>query len=152
MRHLAAPAGCLSLRATTPELDSLVTLPSLFLSSFLAATLLPGGSELVLYALVAREPALLWPALGVATLGNTLGGLSSYLIGWLLPQRLPGARALAWLQRYGSPVLLLSWAPVIGDALCVAAGWLRIAPLAATLFLASGKALRYWLVAQAALA
>ena len=133
-------------------MDSLVTLPSLFLSSFLAATLLPGGSEVVLYALLAREPGLLWPALGVATLGNTLGGLSSFLIGWLVPRRPPPAREVAWLRRFGSPALLLSWVPLIGDALCVAAGWLRVDPLAATVFLALGKAVRYWVVAQAALA
>ena len=133
-------------------MDSLVTLPSLFVSSFLAATLLPGGSEVVLYALLAREPALLWPALGLATLGNTLGGLSSFLLGWLVPRRPPPLREVAWMRRFGSPALLLSWVPVVGDALCVAAGWLRVDPIAATLYLALGKAIRYWVVAQAALA
>jgi membrane protein YqaA with SNARE-associated domain len=137
--------------------QDLVTLPTLFLSSFLAATLLPGGSEVVLFAVIAREPALLWPALGWATLGNTLGGLTSYLIGRLLPQaeapppEVPTSRALHWLRRFGSPALLLSWAPVVGDALCVAAGWLRVNALAVLLFLALGKFLRYWVVSQAAL-
>ena len=133
-------------------MDSLVTLPSLFLSSFLAATLLPGGSEIVLYALLAREPALLWPAIGLATLGNTLGGMSSFLLGWLMPRRPPPGRAVARMRRFGPSALLLSWVPVVGDALCVAAGWLRVNPIAAALFLALGKGLRYWVVAQAALA
>ncbi|HEU5283830.1 MAG TPA: DedA family protein [Burkholderiales bacterium] len=135
-------------------MQDLVTLPALFLSSFLAATLLPGGSEVMLFAVVARDPALLWPALGWATLGNTLGGLTSYLLGRLLPHaETPPApsRALCWLRRFGSPALLLSWAPVIGDALCVAAGWLRVNALAVLLFLAVGKFLRYWAVSQAAL-
>jgi membrane protein YqaA with SNARE-associated domain len=135
--------------------QDVVTLPALFLSSFLAATLLPGGSEVVLFAVIAREPALLWPALGWATLGNTLGGLTSYLLGRLLPRKdapaAATARALRWLQRFGSPALLLSWAPVAGDALCVAAGWLRVNALAVLLFLAVGKFLRYWAVSQAAL-
>jgi membrane protein YqaA with SNARE-associated domain len=134
------------------RVDSLVTLPSLFLSSFLAATLLPGGSEVVLYALLAREPALLWPALGVATLGNTLGALSTFLLGWLVPRRPPPDRAMGWMRRFGAPALLLSWLPLIGDALCLAAGWLRVAPAAAALFIALGKGVRYWVVAQAALA
>ena len=137
-------------------MQDLVTLPTLFLSSFLAATLLPGGSEVVLLAVIAREPALLWPALGWATLGNTLGGFSSYLLGRLLPQREKPPAAAArkardWLQRFGAPALLLSWAPVVGDALCVAAGWLRVNALAVSLFLALGKFLRYWAVSQAAL-
>jgi len=131
--------------------DNSVTLPSLFLSSFLAATLLPGGSEVVLYALLAQQPELLWPALGLATLGNTLGGLSSYLVGRLFPQRAAAAREIGWLRRFGPLLLLLSWVPLIGDALCVAAGWLRVNPLVAALYLALGKALRYWIVAQAAL-
>jgi membrane protein YqaA with SNARE-associated domain len=139
--------------------QELVTLPTLFLSSFLAATLLPGGSEVVLLAIIARDPTLLWPALAWATLGNTLGGLTSYLLGRLLPENRaasPSAaakrKALAWLQRFGAPALLLSWAPVVGDALCVAAGWLRVNALAVLLFLALGKFLRYWVVSQAALA
>ena len=63
-------------------------------------------------------------ALVVATLGNTLGGLSTYLIGRLVPDRQKDAKMLGWLRRWGAPVLLLSWVPLIGDALCLAAGWL----------------------------
>ena len=133
-------------------MDSLLTLPGLLLSSFLAATLLPGGSEVVLFGLLKQRPELLWPALGVSTLGNTAGALTSYAIGRLFkPKQHPG-REIAWLQRHGSPLLLLAWAPVIGDALCVAAGWLRVNVTAATFFIAMGKFARYWLVAQAALA
>jgi membrane protein YqaA with SNARE-associated domain len=133
------------------DLEPLVSLPSLFVSSFLAATLLPGGSEVVLWALLAREPALLWPALGWATLGNTLGALTSYLVGRVFKPRQEPAREIRWLQRHGAP-LLLSWAPVVGDALCVAAGWLRIGLVSATVFIAVGKFARYWVVAQSALA
>ncbi len=133
-------------------MDGSVSLGALFLSSFVSATLLPGGSELLLFALLAESPELFWPALGAATLGNTLGGLSSYLVGRLVPQRTLPARQIAWLQRYGAPALLLSWVPLVGDALCVAAGWLRIHPAPAAAYLAVGKGLRYLVVGYAALA
>jgi membrane protein YqaA with SNARE-associated domain len=122
---------------------------ALFGSSFLAATLLPGGSEAVLYAVLKLHPGQFWLALGIATLGNTLGGMSSYLIGRVIPQR-KDLRGLQTLQRYGSPALLLSWVPFIGDPLCIAAGWLRLNPWLATLFMASGKFARYVVIASLA--
>ena len=125
----------------------------LFVGSFLSATLLPGGSEILLFALVKQHPQTLWPALAVATLGNTAGGMTSYACGRWLPQA-PRAQHSRWharLQRWGAPLLTLAWAPFIGDALCVAAGWLRINALASGVCMAIGKAARYALVAQGAL-
>ena len=121
---------------------------ALFTSSFLAATLLPGGSEVVLFGVLMLHPEQYWPALGVATLGNTLGGMSSYLIGRIIPQtkRIKGLDAV---RKYGSPALLLSWVPIIGDPLCVAAGWLRLSPWLSALFIALGKFARYWVIAIA---
>jgi membrane protein YqaA with SNARE-associated domain len=119
----------------------------LFASSFLSATLLPGNSEVVLGMLLHSVPSLKWPALAVATLGNTRGGLTSYLVGRLLPRPHEG-RALAWLHRFGTPALLLSWLPFVGDALCVASGWLRQNVVAAALFIAIGKFVRYFAIAQ----
>ena len=125
----------------------------MFAGSFLSATLLPGGSELLLFALLKQHPDTLWPALALATLGNTLGGMTSYACGrWLPPtQKFAASRWHVRLQRWGSPLLVLAWAPLIGDALCVAAGWLRINALGCTIFMAIGKAARYALVAQGAL-
>ena len=57
-----------------------------------------------------------------------LGGMISYGIVRVLPAKPEKNKALTWLQRYGEWMLLLSWVPLIGDALCVAAGWLRINP------------------------
>lgn len=123
----------------------------LFFSALVSSTLFPGGSEAVL-AVLARgghHPALL---LGIATLGNTLGALSTYLLGRGLASSLRRAlhpreqRAVAWLRRHGSPLLLLSWLPVVGDALCLAAGWLRLPALPITIYLAIGKATRYAVV------
>ena len=119
---------------------------TLFASSFLAATLLPGGSEAVLFGVIKLHPDQLWAALAVATFGNTLGGMSSYLIGRVMPQK-QKMKGLATVQRYGAPVLLLSWVPVVGDPLCVAAGWLRLNPWWSALSIAVGKFARYWLIA-----
>ncbi len=127
-------------------MDASASLGALFASSFLAATLLPGGSEAVLFGVLKLHPEQLWPALGVATLGNTLGGMSSYLLGRLIPQTKP-LKGLATVQRWGSPVLLLSWVPLLGDPLCIAAGWLRLNPWWSTLFIAFGKFGRYWVIA-----
>ena len=121
----------------------------LFSSSFLAATLLPGGSEAVLYGVLKLHPERQWAAICIATAGNTLGGMSSYLIGRLVPpkQDLAGLPAM---RKYGSPALLLSWVPILGDPLCVAAGWLRLNPWWSAGFMAAGKLARYLLIAGVA--
>ena len=126
--------------------ESLSLLWALFASSFLAATLLPGGSEAVLFGVLKLDPHQYWAALAVATLGNTLGGMSSYLIGRILPQR-GEIKGLDWIKRYGSPALLLAWVPILGDPLCVAAGWLRVHPWRSALFMALGKFARYLAIA-----
>jgi membrane protein YqaA with SNARE-associated domain len=126
--------------------DASVSLGALFVSSFLAATLLPGGSEAVLFGVLKLHPDQLWAALAVATLGNTLGGMSSWLIGRLIPPTRP-LKGLEIVRRWGSPVLLLSWVPLLGDPLCVAAGWLRLNPWWSVLFIALGKFARYWVIA-----
>ena len=125
-----------------------ISLWALFASSFLAATLLPGGSEVVLAGVLQVHPQQYWVALAIATLGNTLGGMSSYLIGRILPQRVE-LTGLNWVQRHGSPVLLAAWVPIIGDPLCVAAGWLRVNPWLSALFMAIGKFARYLVIAAA---
>lgn len=122
------------------------SLASLFFSSFLAATLLPGGSEVVLFGVLKAYPETLWTALAVATLGNTLGGMVSFGMGWLLPQT-QQLKHVEKVRRYGTPVLLLSWVPLIGDALCLAAGWLRLNPWQAMLYIALSKFARYWVIA-----
>lgn len=129
------------------------SLGGLFLASFLGATLLPGGSEAVLFALLHAYPEALWSALLLATLGNTLGGMVSWACGRWLPkwQRLEALPQLERVRRWGAPVLLLAWAPLVGDALCVAAGWLRLHWLPCAVFMAIGKGARYWVVAQGAL-
>ncbi len=123
------------------------SLLSLFASSLLGATLLPGGSEVVLFALLKSYPDSLWLALAVGTLGNTLGGMVSFYMGWMLPQT-QQLKHVDKLRKYGTPALMLAWLPLLGDALCLAAGWLRLCWWQAALFMAIGKFSRYWVVAQ----
>ena len=126
----------------------------MFGSSFLIATLLPGSSEALLIALLIAKKTSVYGLLLAASLGNTLGGLTNILIGRLLPLKRQGRwhdTAMTWLHRLGPAALLFSWLPVIGDLLCVLAGWLRFAWLPAMLFLAVGKTLRYIVIATATL-
>ncbi|MCP4993389.1 MAG: DedA family protein [Gammaproteobacteria bacterium] len=123
----------------------------LFGSSFLAATLLPGGSEALLAYAVHQQSASTGLLLLIATLGNTLGGLTTRGLGWLMKQRFPlqilekpsHQKAYLRLNRYGSPLLLLSWVPLVGDPLCFAAGWSGIRAVPAIIFMALGKGARY---------
>lgn len=129
------------------HLISEVGLWTLFISGFLSATLLPGGSEVFLAAIMKAHPDMLWPALGVLTLGNTLGGMFSYWLGRLFPES-KTIKHLDKVRRFGSPILFFSWLPWVGDALCVAAGWLRINFWSSSVWLALGKFLRYWVLAE----
>lgn len=128
------------------------SLAGLFVSAFLSSTILPGSSELLLVALATQSNMPYGKLLSVATVGNTLGGMTSWGLGWLIAWRYPldelskdaHRRAVERVRRWGSPILLFSWVPVIGDPLCIAAGWLRMSWIGSVLFIAIGKALRYW--------
>ncbi|MDO5626295.1 MAG: YqaA family protein [Pseudomonadota bacterium] len=146
-----------------PSLLAALALPAyglstVFVVAFLSATLLPGGSEPVVFGLIQLNPALLWPTIAVATVGNTLGGVLTWWMGraahgvvdrWR--QSPTHLRALSWLARIGPPACFLSFLPVVGDPLCAVAGWLRLplAPCAA--WMAAGKLARYVAVTGALL-
>lgn len=127
-------------------------LAGLALSAFLSATLLPGSSEVILLWLAKRGEIDHNLLILVAASANTLGGFSTYLVGvgvqlgmvrrW--PLKPPSPRAMIWIRRWSFPVLLLSWLPVIGDGLCLAAGWLRLPWLPTLTAILLGKAARYW--------
>ena len=127
----------------------------LFLSAFISSTLFPGGSEAVLAYLDSEKGHSLFLLVTIATLGNTLGAMTSWGIGRLISIRYSTERllkqsqqkAVERLQKYGSAILLFSWLPVVGDPLCVAAGWLRIGWLQSLLFITIGKLLRYVVLA-----
>ena len=124
--------------------------------AFLAATVLPGGSELMLLAFVNEFPQTAVPAVVVATLGNTAGGMTSWWMGRAIPAHLSAQLAAKFavqqshvdkVKRWGSCSLLLSWLPLLGDMLCLIAGWLRLHWLPCLLFMAIGKFGRYALLA-----
>ncbi|RJX65088.1 DedA family protein [Vibrio sinensis] len=123
----------------------------LFLSGFLSATLLPGGSEAGLLATLGLNQYSTFIVISVATIGNTLGGLTNYWLGLWLPNRTQdekhGHKALQWLEKYGYWGLFFSWLPIIGDPLCLAAGWLRMSFLPVLWLVFIGKAFRYSLLA-----
>lgn len=126
------------------------SLASLLAASFLASTLIPISSEAALFAVLKLHADLAWPAIAVATLGNTAGGLTTYAIGRWFGSKKPLAQ-LERVKRYGSPLLALAWLPIVGDGLCLAAGWVRLNWIAVALWSAAGRFARYWLVAQGAL-
>lgn len=119
----------------------------LFFTGFLSATLLPGGSEAALLAALSlgQDPVVV--IIVIATVGNTLGGLTNYWLGLWLPNRTQrenhGHKAIAWIEKYGYWALLMSWMPVLGDPLCLAAGWLRLSFYKSALAITIGKAARY---------
>jgi len=127
-------------------LSSTLALISLFSSSFLSATLLPGNSEILLVGLLTAGSASPLLLVVAASFGNTLGGITNIIIGRLLPKLKPQRgldTALGWLNRFGPAALLLSWLPVVGDVLCVLAGWLRMPWGPVVFFLLIGKTVRY---------
>lgn len=127
-----------------------LSLASLFASSFLSSTLLPGNSEVVLVAMLLSGVSQPWLLVVIATMGNSLGGLTNVILGRFFPLREKSRwqeKAVGWLKRYGAATLLLSWMPVIGDLLCLLAGWMRISWGPVLFFLCLGKALRYVLLA-----
>ncbi|KJH65665.1 YqaA family protein [Chromobacterium violaceum] len=158
-----------------------VGLSAIFMISLVSATLLPLGSEPAVFAYIKLRPDLFWQVIAVATLGNTLGGIIDWWMGYgakvaLLRYRLrrshrahahPHAestgrpsrsgkptlnpRYFRWMRQRGAPMLLLSWLPGIGDPLCTLAGWLRIPFWPSVCYMAIGKCLRYVLTTAALL-
>ena len=126
-------------------------LSTVFVVSFVSATLLPLGSEPAVFGLVTLNPDLFWPAVLVATAGNTLGGALTWWMGFgaerayerLKHHKPPNARALGWLERFGAKACLLAWLPVVGDPLCGAAGWLKLPFWPCVFYMAIGKFGRY---------
>jgi membrane protein YqaA with SNARE-associated domain len=125
-------------------------LSSVFVVSFISATLLPLGSEPAVFGLVELNPQLFWPAIGVATLGNTLGGAVSWWMGLASHKVIERhqhskrhLRALEWLERLGPKACLLAWLPVVGDPLCAVAGWLKLPFWPCLAYMAVGKFARY---------
>lgn len=138
-----------------------VGLSAIFIVSLVSATLLPLGSEPAVFGFIKIAPHMFWPAILVATLGNTLGGVISYGMGagaekayerWRLAhphdtKQKAGGRwhdyVSYWIHRLGPSALFFSWLPLVGDPLCAVAGWLRLSFWPSVVYMAIGKFLRY---------
>jgi membrane protein YqaA with SNARE-associated domain len=125
-------------------------LSTVFVVAFVSATLLPMGSEPAVFGLVKLSPELFWPAIGVATVGNTLGGMVSWWMGWgthkavhRFKKTSTDKQALKWLEKLGPKACFFSWLPIVGDPICAVAGWLKMPFWPCTLYMAVGKFLRY---------
>ncbi len=132
-----------------------VGLPALFIVALVSATIMPMGSEPAVFAVVKMNGDLFWPAVLVATAGNTLGGAISWAMGYGAKRAFAKERQtrwFGWLQRFGPRTLLLSWLPVVGDPLCVLAGWLKMPFWPCLAYMAIGKLGRYltmtWLLLE----
>jgi membrane protein YqaA with SNARE-associated domain len=128
----------------------MLELAGLFAASFVAATLFPLPSEAALFAYLKLNPGNMALALAVATIGNTAGGMTTYLIGRLIPGKTPSKidpRVLPYLKRFGAGATLLAWLPLVGDAFSLAAGWLRLNWAAVLAYMAAGRLARYIAVA-----
>lgn len=158
-----------------------VGLPAIFTVSLVSATLLPLGSEPAVFGYVKLNPDMFWPAVIVATLGNTAGGAIDWWMGYaakLALVKFRRRRQLAehereheehrrhprqhrkppldkrysrWMRRLGPPMLLISWVPGIGDPICTLAGWLRLPFWPSLGFMAVGKLGRYLVMTSALL-
>ena len=133
----------------------MTSLFTLFVTSFLAATVLPLSSEVGFLILLRSDlsPIFIFIA---ATFGNTLGATANWLIGFLTAQKNPIkkiswfkkkagdiGRAQKWFRRFGKWCLLISWLPLIGDALTFVAGLMRVPLLQFIVLAGAGKASRY---------
>lgn len=126
------------------------SLTTVFVVSFVSATLLPLGSEPVVFGLIQLNPASFWQVIGVATVGNTLGGALDWWMGYAA-HRVANkfahsdmhVRALGWLEKMGPKACLLAWLPLVGDPLCAVAGWLRLPFWPCLFYMAVGKCVRY---------
>lgn len=130
-------------------------LTTVFVVALISATLLPMGSEPLVFAVIKANHQLFWTVILVATVGNTLGGAIDYAMGYAAKDTFTKEQErfwFAWLKRFGAKAMLLSWLPVIGDPLCTLGGWLRLPFWSSLMYMAIGKFLRYccitWLLLE----
>ena len=135
-----------------------VGLPALFVVALVSATLLPMGSEFAVVALLKLNPDLFWPAIFVATAGNTIGGAVNWWMGYGVKcayehykHSAVHAKALAWLERLGPKACFFAFLPLIGDPLGTVAGWLKLPFWPCFWWSAAGKFIRYVVLTAAIL-
>ena len=126
---------------------------SLFISSFLSSTILPGHSEIILTAFIFLKKYPIIDLIFFASIGNILGSILNWCIGYFLTNlkdrkwfpinKSQLTRASSWFLKYGKWTLFLSWVPIIGDPLTIIAGIFRV-PIHKFIFIVSlAKTMRY---------
>jgi membrane protein YqaA with SNARE-associated domain len=123
-----------------------IGLGAVFIVSFISATLLPLGSEPLVFAVIKADPLIFWSVISVATLGNTLGGSVDYALGYYAKKTFAKEKETVWfrwLAKYGAKTMLLAWLPGIGDPICTLAGWLKLPFWPSLAYMAIGKFFRY---------
>jgi len=151
------------MQAWLDSLMALLALPqyglsTLFFVAFVSATLVPLGSEPALFGLLKLNPDMFWPAIAVATAGNTLGGVVDWWMGYAAHQVADKyshskhhVRVLSWLEKLGAKACLFSFLPLVGDPLCAVAGWLKLPFWPCVMYMLVGKLGRYLVMTVALL-
>lgn len=135
--------------------ETLIEIGGLFVSAFISSTIAPGGSEAVLAYMVSEGRYHVEQLVVVATVGNTLGAMTTWGLGMLAAKKFPVStllsekkqKALDVVRRRGLWTLFFTWLPVVGDALCFAGGWLKLPFIHACLIILLGKFGRYAVIA-----
>ncbi len=127
----------------------------LFLASFLAATILPLGSEFVFAGLIALGMDA-WICVGIATLGNWMGGMTNYYLGrlgkiewiekYLKVEQSKILKMQSWLEKKGAWMAFFSFLPAVGDLIALALGYMRANVYIVNISMILGKFIRYALI------
>lgn len=131
--------------------DDFLGLVGLFFSAFISSTIAPGGSEAVLAMMVSEHQNQVLLLVGIATVGNTLGALTTWFLGYLTAKKYPieslleekKQKSIMWVRKWGQWALLFSWLPLVGDGFCFAGGWLRLSLYSSIVVIFIGKLIRY---------
>lgn len=128
----------------------------MFVSAFLAATILPLGSEVVFTALLYKGLSPIYLVF-IASVGNTLGGMVSFYMGWIAKwqwlskwfkiSQVSVTKYLSFIKKHGAPAAILTWLPAIGDILAVALGFAKTKPIPTYIWMFIGKFFRFMILA-----
>lgn len=137
-------------------IDTIAIYCSLFFTSFLASTIIPLGSEGVVVYMITKGHNIV-SVVVIASIGNYLGACTTYILGYIGRQKalekylkinqVEFARAEKLFTKYGSPVLLFTWLPIVGDALAAIGGIFKLNFLLFSIYVFTGKFIRYLAVA-----
>ena len=122
----------------------MLELTGLFFSAILSSTIMPGSSEIYIISLINFSDHSKYLILTIATLGNSVGSMITFYMGFLFRRYKPhNFKVKKIVLKYGEWSLLLSWMPLIGDIICIVAGYFKLNPIRSLLIIVFSKALRY---------